>query len=230
MKRRKIPKKHSPHKAQSIRKRLVPKETKEQTIIQYEDSQCMFVDPKGIRCMKHAVGKSSLCKRHNPSAQNHQVQVQSTLLPTNVNSKYNPSTHVLGFIKASQAGKAPVEIAAEFEISQDTLLNWAKTHEDFNQAVEIGKASYEAFWLATGRDNLNTKSFSTPLFKFLTGNTLGYSDKVETKSFNTNIHGVLALPADAAQTAEEWQAAASGSGQVDLDTQDVQEAEIAEDE
>lgn len=222
--RRPIPKKTSQptHSVRRVKAPPVPKApTKRAVIRKYEKAQCSFVE-KGIRCIKHAVGKSSLCQRHNPQAQHHQVQISSTKLPSTM-CKYNPSEHILGFIRSSQQGKAPVEIAAEFQVAQGTLLSWAEEFQDFNDAVEIGKAAYESFWLQTGRENLNTKSFSTPLYKFLTGNTLGYSDKVETKSFSTNIHGVLCLPAQDKQTAEEWQAAASGSGKPkqDCDIDDI---------
>jgi hypothetical protein len=56
-----------------------------------------------------------------------------------------------------------------------------------------------------GKDNLDNRGYNTGLFKFLTGNKLGYSDKIESKNLNVTA-GVLMVPAT--MEAEEWEASA----------------------
>ncbi len=197
------------------------KTTAKNTVVQYEKAQCAHVDAEGYHCPKNAVGKSTMCKRHNPSAQEHQVLVASNHLP--VASKFDPNKHVLGFIKCCNQGLAPVEIAAEFKISKATLLNWAETYPQFHEAVEIGKAAFEAFWLTKGRSNLETRGFSWPGFKFLTANTLGWAEKAETTNTNINTSGVLLMP-QAPETESAWEEAAASLGDPN-----IQDAEILKD-
>ena len=65
-------------------------------------------------------------------------------------------------------------------------------------------ALYESWWLVKGKEGLdNPRDFNTPLYKFLTGNKLGYSDKVESKNFNVNA-GVLVVP-KTPESLEEWE-------------------------
>jgi hypothetical protein len=103
--------------------------------------------------------------------------------------------HPLSYIEFSRLGMADVEIAAQFEVGLDTLRNWADTFVEMNSAYEIGQAMYEAFYLNSGRENLTNTRFNTSLFKFITGNKLGYTEKIESKNFNANVnHGVLLVP------------------------------------
>ena len=73
-------------------------------------------------------------------------------------------------------------------------------------AFEVGQVLHEAWYLKTGKDGLKQRGFNTTLFKFLAGNKLGYSDKMESKNFNLNqnVHGVLVVPAKVSE--EEWEA------------------------
>ena len=118
-------------------------------------------------------------------------------------SKFNPAIHPINYIDLSREGKSAVEIAALFNVSINTLNVWAETHQTFNTAYEIGKALHEAWWLKKGKGGLRDRFFNTSLFKFLTGNTIGYSEKQETKNFNVNAHGVLAVPSKV--SIDEWE-------------------------
>jgi len=73
----------------------------------------------------------------------------------------------------------------------------------FNTAPEIGQALHEAWWIQQGKNGLTNRGFNTSLFKFLTSNKLGYSDKMETKSLNMNLHGVLMVPDKMSD--DEWE-------------------------
>jgi len=52
--------------------------------------------------------------------------------------------------------------------------------------------------------NLENDRFNNVLFKYLTMNKLGYSDKVETKSTMQGLHGVVVIPNTL--SIQEWEA------------------------
>lgn len=172
----------------------------------YKKQKCVFVSSDGISCKKMAIGKGMFCAMHGGKKdKDNLIPIENTenymALHTN-NSKFKPAYHPVSFIDYSREGLSDVEIAAEFEISVATLKRWADTYELFQTAYEIGQALHEAWWLQKGKDNLTSRFFNTKLFKFLTSNKLGYSDKMETKSTNTNVHGVLVIPATI--SSEDW--------------------------
>ena len=106
------------------------------------------------------------------------------------------------YIEFSRMGHSDVEIAAEFEVGVGTMRGWAEKFLDFNTAFEIGQAMYEAWWLQEGKRNLDNRGYNTGLYKYLTGNKLGYSDKIESK--NLHVHaGVLMVPAQ--MDKDEWE-------------------------
>ena len=179
---------------------LTPKKIKK-----YKKQKCSFVYSTGKECSRKAVGKSTLCEKHGGSR-----IIKENLIPAKLEtallspaSKYDPITHPTRFIDHSREGMSDVEIAAEFQVGVETLRGWAEKYEMFNIAFDIGKALHEAWWLQQGKDGLNNRGFNTALFKFLTSNKLGYSDKMETKNLNMNVHGVLVVPDK--QTEDEWE-------------------------
>ena len=107
-------------------------------------------------------------------------------------------------IDLSRQGMSDVEIAAEIGVGVSTLRGWADQYEEFSTAYEIGQALHESWYLQKGKAGLDQRNFNTSLFKFLTGNKLGYADKVETKNLNMNTCGVLVAPAK--QSMDEWEA------------------------
>lgn len=179
----------------------------------YKKQQCAFVgditSPDGTteyrQCKNKASGKSTLCSLHggNPIIKENLLPVEQEILLNTASIKFDPATHPIDFINFSRHGLSQVEIAAEFGISIHTLRSWAEKYDSFNTAFEVGQAMHESWWLAKGKENLNSRNFNTPLYKFLTMNKLGYSDKIEQKSFNTTVHGVLVIPDKV--TAEEWE-------------------------
>ena len=120
------------------------------------------------------------------------------------NSKYEPEFHPIEYINLSRQGKSEVEIAASFEVGLNTMRNWGEKFEQFAIARDCGKALYESWWLTVGKAGLtDARFFNTPLFKFLTGNKLGYSEaRTESKNLNLNASGVLVVPT--AQSEDEW--------------------------
>lgn len=121
-----------------------------------------------------------------------------------VSSKFDVGKHPLLYIKLSKEGKSDVEIASLFQISISTLMRWVHDYEEMKEAYEIGQTMYEAFFLTKGVQNLENDRFNNVLFKYLTMNKLGYSDKVETKSTMQGLHGVVVIPNTL--SIQEWEA------------------------
>lgn len=178
----------------------------------YPKEKCHFVNENGKRCNKLAIGSGQLCKKHGGSLDRSSLIKEETPLyhltkePKSRNVvAYDHKVHPMKMIKLSSEGLSEVEIAAEFKISVRRLQKWSETYEMFAEAYDIGMALYESWWLKKGKEGLdNPRDFNTPLYKFLTGNKLGYSDKVESKNFNVNA-GVLVVP-KTPESLEEWEA------------------------
>jgi len=187
-------------------RKLKKKYKKNHTKEQYPKAKCAFVSASGKPCKRNAVGKSTLCIRHGGTKYDSSLTLSGEDVHALVESgqtKFLPEIHPIRYIELSKEGLSPVEIAAQFQIGYDTLENWAERYSDFQIAHDIGKVLHEAWWLSKGKDGLEVRHFNTGLFKFLTGQTLGYSDKRENKNINTNLHGVLVVPKKV--TEEEWE-------------------------
>lgn len=156
----------------------------------YEDQECANDD-----CTNMAVGKDIYCKRHggNPVIQENLMSAEEVPSWILAKSKYNPIKHPINFINYSKLGLSETEIAAKFDVSVGTMRGWSEKFLEFNQAYEIGAACYESWWLEEGKANLDNRNYNTQLYKFLTGNKLGYSDKMESKNLNVTA-GVLLVP------------------------------------
>ena len=174
-------------------------------LVLYKKSQCMFHFENGTRCNGHASGGSTLCNIHGGSSVIGAQPIPFNELPVSriAITKFDPAYHPIRYLELSRQGFSDVEIAADFSISISTLRDWASTIQEFSIAFEIGKTMYEAYFLRTGVRNLHNDRFNNSLYKYITMNKLGYSDKVETKSMNTSLHGVLLVPSE--MTPEEWE-------------------------
>lgn len=171
----------------------------------YKPQKCAFIKDDGTQCRKSAVGKGTLCPTHggNPVIKENLYKDAEEIMLPNCRVRYDPAYHPIKFIKMSRDGLSEVEIAAEFQIAVITIADWAEKFESFYIARDVGKAMHEAWWLHQGKENLNERSFNTNLFKYMTMNKLGYSDKIEQKSMNMNLHGVLMVPD--AVSEDEWE-------------------------
>lgn len=169
----------------------------------YEKQQCAFHNGEGKRCTKNAYGSSTLCKKHGGKVSSKDlIRLEDIDTDVSVLTKYDPAKHPMAYINLSRQGLTEVEIAAQFSVSIGTLRSWSEKYVDFNTAYEVGQVVSEAYYVAVGRDNFDNTRFNTSLFKFITGNKLGWSEKTESKSFNMNVHGVLVAPAEV--PLEQW--------------------------
>ena len=176
----------------------------------YSSARCSFVNADGEQCKGYACGSGTLCSVHSNQTKLQRLQsmegdVEYKNLPNTYlrQTKFNLAKHPLMYVKLSKLGKSDVEIASEFGISLQTLKRWTQEITEMKEAYEIGQTMYEAFFLKKGTENLENDRFNNVLFKFLTMNKLGYSDKMETKSTQTGLHGVLLIPGTA--SVEDWE-------------------------
>lgn len=175
------------------------KDRKKLTIELYPDEQCTFPG-----CTAMAVGEWDRCEKHGGT----KVIEKNLLAPKDVPLaliravKYDKGEHPMKFIEHSREGLSPVEIAAEFGVSMKDLKKWDETFEEFHIAYEVGAALHEAWYVKQGKDNLDNMRYNTTLYKYLTGNKLGWAEKTESK--NLNLHaGVLVVPQQV--TEAEWE-------------------------
>lgn len=175
----------------------------------YVKEKCHHIKEDGSRCIRNCIGSGQLCKMHGGVRDLDNVLSKEALqlMTASVGkiTKFNPAIHPLQFIDLSRQGLSEVEIAAELEVGITTLKGWSDKFEEFSVAYEIGQALHESWWLQKGKAGLDSRNFNTSLFKFLTGNKLGYADKIETKNLNMTAHGVLVVPAK--QSIDEWETA-----------------------
>ncbi len=192
-------------KIEEAKKPLVKRKLKRKKI--YVKEKCHYHEG-GIRCTRNAIGNGQLCKLHGGERDlTNVLSPEATQLYLAVKGhsiKFNPGIHPLQMIDLSRQGMSDVEIAAEIGVGVGTLRGWADQYEEFSLAYEIGQALHESWWLQKGKTGLDQRNFNTSLFKFLTGNKLGYADKVETKNLNMNTCGVLVVPTK--QSMDEWEA------------------------
>lgn len=186
----------------------VPKTSKKvplRHLKRYVKKTCDYIYPDGRRCKAKAVGKGSLCKKHggSPVIKENLIPIDLEVVLKSDNSSYDPAVHPMQFIELSKAGMSRVEIAAEMGVSISAINSWTEKFESFYLATEVGSALHETWWIQQGKGGLHTRNFNTPLFKFLTSNKLGYSDKMETKSTNLTVHGVLVAPDVVSE--DEWE-------------------------
>ncbi len=174
----------------SAKKRLKPKKGKR--IGTNPENQCLqFID--GEQCKRKRILGDSFCRKHGGSSGKVAVKSPDNYLG-NTNSNYDPKYHPNQFILLSSQQMSDVEIAEEFGISKVSMIAWADKYLEFSEAYEVGKTIEEAFYIRAGRNNLANPRFNTHLFKFMTGNRLGFVEKIESRNLNMNVSGVLKVP------------------------------------
>jgi transposase len=77
-------------------------------------------------------------------------------------------------------GKSIIQIAAELNVSRDTIYEWQKAHSEFSDTVKKGTAKSEAFWerllqgAASGLVSVNSAALI-----FLLKNRFQWKDRIE---------------------------------------------------
>ncbi len=75
--------------------------------------------------------------------------------------------------------------AVKMDIDPAKLYDWVKQHKDFAKAFARGKELQKLFYEDKGLQNLTNRNFNAPLFKFMSGQMLGWYEKQEIKQETT---------------------------------------------
>lgn len=98
-------------------------------------------------------------------------------------TKYNKKFHPDDFIRLSKLGKCKTQICAVWDISRETIYNWAEKHKEFFDAIKKGEDFCAAWYMDSGQDAIHSdpKTFNTGAFVWMTKNILKWSDKIQTQ-------------------------------------------------
>jgi transposase len=83
-------------------------------------------------------------------------------------------------IELLSEGKSVIQIAAELNVSRDTIYEWQKAHPEFSDSIKKGMAKSEAFWehvlqgAASGLVSANSAALI-----FLLKNRFQWKDRIE---------------------------------------------------
>ncbi len=102
-------------------------------------------------------------------------------------TKYNPE-YIDLVVSLMEKGWSKTRVAAHLRVHKDTLYEWIKQHPDFSDAVRVGETLSEAWWEEQGVTALTSKEYNTNMFKWLTSNIHGWTDK---QSQDINMKGEL---------------------------------------
>jgi hypothetical protein len=104
------------------------------------------------------------------------------------NKKYDPEWCNLA-VALMSTGKSKTQVAAAIGITKQNLYSYAKTHEDFAHALELGQTLAEAKHIEHGENGMlgNIKNFNIGAFQILAWLKFGLSSgKTETINVHTN--------------------------------------------
>jgi transposase len=94
-------------------------------------------------------------------------------------------------IELFSAGKSIIQIAAELNVSRDTIYEWQKAHSEFSDSIKRGMTKSEAFWehllqgAASGLVNVNSAALI-----FLLKNRFHWTDRLEQ---NIDLNGDMSI-------------------------------------
>ena len=128
---------------------------------------------KKVKAYKKAIAK--VLKQSTPE------QAAPAKHPGGRPTKYDPAL-IPAMLKEFAKGASKNEVAVfTLGISKDTFYQWVKKNKEFSDSVKLGEALSEAWWMRSGRQNLENKDFSATLWYMNMKNRHGWRDKQETK-------------------------------------------------
>ncbi len=80
--------------------------------------------------------------------------------PTEYREEYCEAVVELG-----KEGKSPAQMAASFDVSRQTIDNWAAAHPEFLEALSRAKAHAQAWWETKGVDGMTADKFNALVWK-----------------------------------------------------------------
>lgn len=85
-------------------------------------------------------------------------------MPAGRPSKYDPS-YCEVVVELGKEGKSIAQMCAHFDISRQTIDNWAEQHPDFLEALSRAKAHMQAKLEELGFSGLHSKDFNAQVWK-----------------------------------------------------------------
>jgi DNA-binding XRE family transcriptional regulator len=68
-------------------------------------------------------------------------------------------------IELGKAGKSKAQMASQFDVSRQTIDNWAEAHPEFLEALTRAMAHCQAWWENQGQSGLTTPGFNAAVWK-----------------------------------------------------------------
>jgi len=62
------------------------------------------------------------------------------------------------------SGKSMQELNTAFFVTEDTITNWRRLHDDFDNAIKLGRQAGIAWWLNHGRERMHDPDFNNAAF------------------------------------------------------------------
>lgn len=85
-------------------------------------------------------------------------------MPAGRPSTYDPS-YCQEVIDLGKAGKSKAQMAAFFDVSRQTIDNWASAHVEFLEALSRAEAHAQAWWEDKGVDGMEKPGFNAAVWK-----------------------------------------------------------------
>lgn len=77
---------------------------------------------------------------------------------------YDPS-HCERVIELGRLGKSKAQMASDFDVSRQTIDNWAEAHPEFLEALSRAMAHCQAWWEDKGMSGMEVPGFNAAVWK-----------------------------------------------------------------
>lgn len=102
-------------------------------------------------------------------------------------------------IELMKEGASKTEVAADLDITWDTLARWQEENPLFSEAIKRGERLSQAWWERMGRQNLvdpyQGDKFNATLWYMNMKNRFGWRDKSEVENTGTTTVKLVAIDA-----------------------------------
>lgn len=105
-------------------------------------------------------------------------------------TSYNPEYCQEAIDYLSQ-GKSITQLARKLGVNKSSIYEWAKVHEEFSNALNMGRQNSQAYWEDELVDMMRDRNVNAPLVKLYFANRFNWHDKQETKQETSSTYTVV---------------------------------------